>query len=66
MSAELAVGLAAAAFVLMAGIVAGFGAVILLDAVTIWPPRRRPVFKSPGVRYFVHPSVIDVDGRPVR
>jgi hypothetical protein len=63
MSTELAVGLAAVAFVLMVGIVAGFGAVVLLDAVTIWPPRRR---KPVGVRYWAHQSVIDVDGRPVR
>lgn len=68
MSAELAVGVAAVAFVLMVGIVAGFGAVVLLDAVTIWPPRthRRRLFRSPGVRYWAHASVIDTEGRPVR
>lgn len=43
MSAELAVGVAAVAFVLMVGIVAGFGAVVLLDAVTVWPPRVKHV-----------------------
>lgn len=60
MSTELAVGITAAAFVLMVGITFGFGAVVLLDAITIWPPRRR---KSPAVRYYAHPSVIDTEGR---
>lgn len=70
MSAELAVGLAAVAFVLMVGVVSGFAAVVLLDAVTIWPSRpahRRPVMarKTSGVRYYAHPSVIDTEGRLV-
>lgn len=60
MSAELAVGLAVVAFVLMVGIVAGFGALVLMDAITIWPRR------SPGRRYYVHPSVIDAERRWAR
>jgi hypothetical protein len=66
MSAELAVGLAAVAFVLMVGIVAGFAAVVLLDAAAIWPTRpahRRPVVARSGVRYYVHQSAIDTEGR---
>lgn len=63
MSAELAVGVTAAAFVLMVGIAFGFAALIFVDAVAIWPARRRPVAKSPAVRYYVHPSVIDTEGR---
>jgi hypothetical protein len=70
MSAVLAVGIAAAAFVLMVGIVAGFAAVFLLDVVTIWPARpkhRRPLIPqgSPGARYWGHQSVIDTEGRLV-
>jgi hypothetical protein len=69
-SAELAVGIAAVCFVLMVGIVAGFAAVFLLDAVTIWPSRpkhRRPLIPqgSPGVRFYAHQSVIDTEGRLV-
>lgn len=64
MSAALAVGIAAAAFVLMVGVVAGFAAVVLLDTVVAWPARpahRRR--KSPAVRYFAHQSVVDAEGR---
>lgn len=64
MSAELAVGIAAAAFVLMVGIAFGFAAVIFVDAIAIWPARpahRRRT--SPAVRYWAHPSVIDTEGR---
>lgn len=62
MSPELAVGLAAVAFVLMVGIVLGFVALAALDAVAIWPTRPKHR-RSPGVRFYVHPTVIDVEGR---
>lgn len=63
MSPELAVGLAAICFVLMVGAVVGFAAVVLLDSVAIWPTRPKHRRRSPGVRYYIHPTVIDVEGR---
>jgi hypothetical protein len=65
MSAELAVAIAATAFVLMVGIAFGFAALIFVDAIAIWPrsAHRRPVAKSPAVRYYAHPSVLDTEGR---
>lgn len=62
MSAELAVGIAAVAFVLMVGIVAGFAALVLLDAVTIWPARTK---RSPGAQYWVGSKQADTAVLPV-
>jgi hypothetical protein len=71
MSPELAVVLAAAAFVLMVGITLGAAAVVGLDAAVVWPVRpvhRQPrAFQSPGAQYWVRqddttPLVIHPDG----
>lgn len=68
MSTEAAVYAAMGAVVLMLAIVAVIVVVVLVDAVAIWPARpkhRRPVVarKPAGARYWVHPSVIDTEGR---
>lgn len=55
MTASLAVALAAAAVVLMAGIVLGIAAVAVLDAAVVWSPRRRPSHRyasGPGAQYW--------------
>jgi uncharacterized iron-regulated membrane protein len=57
MNAETAVYFAAGAVVLMALMLAAVLSMIVIDWLTIWPRR------SPGVRYWVHPSVIDLEGR---
>lgn len=44
MSTELAIGITVTAFVLMVGIVLGFAAVALLDAVVAWPAKPRRSF----------------------
>jgi len=64
MSATTAVALAAVAFVLMAGITAGFAGLVLVDSAAVWPSRPahrlplrlriRLLFRpSPGAQYWV-------------
>ena len=64
MSPEFAVGLAAVAFVLMVGIVAGFAVVVSLDAAAIWPatPKHR---RSPGAQYWVRSTQTDTASMPI-
>jgi hypothetical protein len=63
-SPELAVGLALAAFVLMVGIVAGFTALVLLDAVVAWParPKQRATL---GAQYWVRSKQTETAAMPV-
>ncbi|THV25969.1 hypothetical protein [Glycomyces paridis] len=56
MTASLAVALAFAAVVLMAGIAIGIAAVALLDWIVVWPRRSR---RSPGAQYWVHSDYAD-------
>jgi hypothetical protein len=64
MSPELAVGLAAAALVLMVGIVAGFAAVVLLDTVVAWPPRPRHR-RTVGAQYWVRSECTETAQQPI-
>lgn len=62
-SAELAVGITAVAFVLMVGVVAGFAALVVLDAVAIWP--SGPHRATPGAQYWVRSEQTDTAAMPV-
>lgn len=74
MSTELAVGLAAAAVVLMVGILLGIAAIVALDVAVAWPrpAHRRPKgYSSPGEQFFAWSEQgstvpLVIDGRPVR
>ena len=58
MSAELAVGITIAAFVLMAGICVVIAALVLLDTAAAWParPKHRA---TPGAQYWVRSRQAD-------
>lgn len=58
MSAELAVGITIAAFVLMVAVLVGIAVLVALDTIVAWPAKSRHRW-SPGAQYWVRSEQAD-------